>query len=104
VVVVRTDGTELVAVQRTDLDLEQDQRAKLLAVADNRTAELGLDWDAESLKAIAAEVDLSGLFDGDELAELLAAPDFGPVENTERLDTTEMLTCPSCQFQFPRSG
>ncbi len=70
VIVVRTDGTELVAVQRTDLDLEQDQRAKLLAVADNRTAELGLDWDAEVLKAISEEVDLSGLFDDDELAEL----------------------------------
>ncbi len=75
VIVVRTDGTELVAVQRTDLDLEQDQRAKLLAVADNRTAELGLDWDAEVLKAISEEVDLSGLFDDDELAELQALLD-----------------------------
>jgi 16S rRNA G966 N2-methylase RsmD len=83
VIVVRTDGTELVAVQRTDLDLEQDQRAKLLAVADNRTAELGLDWDVDVLKAISGEVDLSGLFDEAELAELITITGGGIVENED---------------------
>src|SRR5689334_3265124 len=35
VIVVQTDGTKLVAVQRTDLDLDKDPRAKALAIADN---------------------------------------------------------------------
>src|SRR5208282_5631082 len=38
VILVQTDGTQLVVVQRTDLDAA-DKRAKTLAVADNRTAE-----------------------------------------------------------------
>ena len=38
--VVETDGTFLVAVQRNDLDLQTDARAKALAIADNRVGEL----------------------------------------------------------------
>jgi hypothetical protein len=38
VIVVHTDGTKLVAVQRDDLDLEQDKAARELAYADNRVA------------------------------------------------------------------
>src|ERR1041384_588040 len=34
--VVETDGTELVVVQRTDLDLTRDKAARELAYADNR--------------------------------------------------------------------
>lgn len=83
VIVVRTDGTELVAVQRTDLDLEHDDRAKLLAVADNRAGELGLDWDADVLKALNDEVDLSGLFDAVELTELITVTAGGVIENED---------------------
>ena len=38
--VVQTDGHHLVAVQRVDLDLATDPRAKALAIADNRVGEL----------------------------------------------------------------
>ncbi len=71
VLVVKTDGKRLVAVQRMDLDLENDARAMELAIADNRAGELSLDWDAEALKAIGAEIDLSGLFDEEEFADLI---------------------------------
>jgi hypothetical protein len=43
--VVETDGRTLVVVQRTDLDLETDAKAKELAIADNRISEVSLDWD-----------------------------------------------------------
>lgn len=47
VIVIETDGTKLVAVKRTDLDLaEDDGRARGLALADNRVGQLDLDWDA----------------------------------------------------------
>ena len=45
--VVKTDGTFLIAVQRDDLDLATDPRAKALAIADNRIGELDLEWDVE---------------------------------------------------------
>jgi DNA modification methylase len=69
--IIETDGSELIAVKRIDLDLQKDGKAKSLAIADNRAGELSLDWDPEILKALDAEIDLSGMFSGEELAALL---------------------------------
>ena len=73
--VVETDGSALVAVQRMDLDLVSDERAKALAVADNRTAELGLEWDEAVLRELAAAgVDLTAFWTEDEFDALVADP------------------------------
>ena len=71
--VVETDGTELVAVKRTDLDLDDDTgTARKLAYYDNRAAQVGLDWDAEQMLAdVNAGLDLSGLWFEQELDGLL---------------------------------
>jgi hypothetical protein len=53
--VVKTDGNVLVAVQREDLDLITDPRAKRLAIADNRVGQLDLEWDVDMLKRFHAE-------------------------------------------------
>lgn len=78
VVVVESDGSKIVAVKRTDLDLEQDAKAKELAVADNRAGQVSLDWDGDVLAELAQECDLSGFFSEDELAALL--PETAPGE------------------------
>ena len=44
VILVQSDGAKLVVVQRTDLTLEDDSKAKALGIADNRSGELGLEW------------------------------------------------------------
>ena len=49
VVVVQTDGTKLVVVQRTDLELDTPQ-GRELALADNMTALKGIDIDLEKVK------------------------------------------------------
>jgi hypothetical protein len=74
--VVQTDGKELVVVQRTDLRLEGegDERtlARQLAIADNRTSEIGYVADAEILLAhLQSGVDLSAMYKDDELQKLL---------------------------------
>ena len=70
VIVVQTDGSQLVAVQRTDLDLK-DPRARQLAIADNRSAEVSLEWDPETLKGLASDgVDLAPFWSADELEKL----------------------------------
>ena len=51
VVEVTTNGNQLVVVKRDDLDLYEDDKARLLAYADNRASEVGLDWDADSILA-----------------------------------------------------
>jgi len=69
--VVETNGSELVVVQRVDLDLDEE-KARKLAYYDNRTSEIGLDWDVEQIAAdIEAGVDLGGIFDASEIAKLL---------------------------------
>ena len=70
--VVQTDGKRLIAVQRMDLDLERDKAAKELAIADNRTAEVNLEWDGPALSELGKEVDLSQFFTGEELEALIS--------------------------------
>lgn len=72
VIIVPSDGTKLVATMRTDLDLETDPEARELAYADNRVAELDLQWVAEQVeKDRAAGVQLEGYFYADELARIV---------------------------------
>jgi len=69
---VQTDGRQVVAVQRVDLDLEEGGAARELAYADNRTSEIDLDWDVEQLLAdLEGDVDLGGLFRDDELEAII---------------------------------
>ena len=91
--VVQTDGKELVVVQRTDLDLDQDSAARELAIADNRVQQVSLDWDAGELLAAANELDLSKLFTKDELAEVTAGAGGAgePVDAEPQIDKAEEL-------------
>jgi hypothetical protein len=82
IIVVQTDGTKLVVVQRTDLDLDNDSdtRARELAYADNRTAQIGLDWDSVVLDEDRKNknLDLSYMFRADEIGDIVnAKPLFG---------------------------
>jgi hypothetical protein len=70
---VCTDGHKLVVVQREDLDLDADPRARELAIADNRVAQIDLDWDVDELKRELDDgVDLTKFWRDDELAEMTA--------------------------------
>lgn len=71
VIVVETDGSKLVVVKRTDLDLS-DPKARALAIADNRASELGLEWDPANLAELATGLDLQPFFSASELAEIVA--------------------------------
>ena len=74
--VVETTGTELVVVQRTDLDLATDTVARQLAIADNRVGQLNLEWDPELMKAFAETVDLSTMWEPRELESLGGGGDY----------------------------
>jgi DNA modification methylase len=70
-IVVPSDGRSVVAVQRTDLDLDSDPKARELALADNRVSEVDLQWDPEVLADLGKDIDLAPFFTREELAELL---------------------------------
>ena len=47
--IIETDGTELIAVKRTDLTLDSEQGRKM-ALADNSVAHANLEWNKEELQ------------------------------------------------------
>lgn len=107
VVVVPTDGSKLVAVQRTDLDLDADPRARELALLDNRTAEVNLDWDAEVLASLKEEgLDTSAMFSDAEMDAMIrqaeedtdaeAPEDFASYD--ESIETDHK--CPKCGYEW----
>jgi hypothetical protein len=72
---VPTDGTRLVVIQRTDLDLRTDPKARQLSYYDNRASEVGLSWDADRIQLDRASgVDLTMAFFPEELST------FAPVQ------------------------
>ena len=75
VVVVKTDGSQIVAVQRVDLDLyaEDDKRARELAVGDNMSHELSFLLDpAQIVKDVTDGADLSVFFTASEMDKVFA--------------------------------
>ena len=108
--VVRTDGTRLVVVQRDDLDLANgDDKARRLAYFDNRSGQVGLEWDAAQMVAdLEAGLNLDDMFMDGEMAAILEAaadgmmPDFQPVGEDEqpRLDQKKPVICPECGASF----
>lgn len=112
VLLVETDGTQVIAIMRTDLDLEKDDKAKQLAIADNRTSEISLRWDTEVLLELEQEIDLSGFFTDNELNELSLLPenkinDDIPEDNKD-IDEEELAKtnceCPNCGFKWFKSN
>jgi len=111
IVVVKTDGKQLVVTQREDLDLERDETARKLAYYDNRTSEVGLSWDAQQIAAdLEKGIDLSAMWREDELSqELKRAADetMGEVPEFKEYDENvaddvEYITCPECGYKWPK--
>lgn len=58
VIVVETTGNKIVAVKRTDIDLDT-REGRELALADNATSAVNLRWDEDALAKAAEEYDIS---------------------------------------------
>jgi predicted RNA-binding protein len=57
VVIVETTGDKIVAVKRTDIDLDSPQ-GRELALADNAVAVADIEWDLATLGAVTSEWDI----------------------------------------------
>lgn len=91
VIIIKSDGKKLVAIQRTDLDLAKDPKAKGLAIADNRVAELDLNWNPEVLQSLVKDVDLTTFWDADELETLLGTSGGGSSVPEAKIDQAAAL-------------
>ena len=72
--IVETDGTKIIAVKRTDIDLDSKQ-GREMALADNAVAHADLDWDTETLADVADDFDINVGDWGVELEETMEMPD-----------------------------
>lgn len=52
--IIESDGTELIAVKRTDVSLDS-REGREMALADNATAKVNLSWDEDNLRAASVE-------------------------------------------------
>ena len=54
--VIETDGTELIAVKRTDISIDSKE-GREMALLDNRTAQINLSWDEVELASVQADIE-----------------------------------------------
>lgn len=57
VIIVETDGTQLVAVKRTDIDIDS-KHGRELALADNATSKANLQWEPKAIAQIQEQWDV----------------------------------------------
>lgn len=87
---IESDGTTLYVIRRTDLPYD-DPRAKELAIADNRSGEISLEWDADVLAAFVEDgIDLDQFWFPEELDELLNGDDEPMVGLTDPDDVPDI--------------
>jgi hypothetical protein len=100
--VIETDGTEIIAVKRTDLSLD-DKKARGLALADNRVAQLDLDWSAEELSKCSIDGVIDDLFftqeEIDDIVNIQILPNENGLIDEEAMKNTENK-CPKCGFEW----
>ena len=88
--VIETTGDELVAVKRTDIDLDSKE-GRELALADNRTAQINLAWDEPNLEAAALQFGLDAsdfgleMTDNEPTAESKGEIDVGTFDTDQTL-------------------
>lgn len=97
--IVESDGKELIAVKRTDMDLDTKE-GREMAIADNRTAEINLSWDEANLEAAAEQygIDLS-IWDVDLDLNAPAPESKGEVD-VGTFDTNQTLSIKLTSLQY----
>jgi len=92
IIIVPTDGHQLVATQRVDVDIDSPQ-GRRMALRDNRVGQVDLEWDTDVLKALQeqGDVDLSKFWTDDELALLLDLQEEPTPDPGAQLDKADAL-------------
>jgi len=90
-IVIEIDGTQPVILKRLDIANANDPKAQRLALSANKIAELNLDWDADLLAELNREIDLTGLWTEDEIAELLAGAKSGEGGEEDEEEVSDLI-------------
>ena len=99
--VIETDGNEIIVHKRTDLDATT-AKARMVALADNRTTEVNLRWDPTELENLLGDTEeVKNFFVDSELetylpeadlsAEELFAPNTDPTQGAGQRVTDDLI-------------
>lgn len=69
IIIVETDGTQIVAVKRSDVDIDS-AKGRELALADNATSKVNLEWDEAVIAELAEDYALEPSEWGIDLSDI----------------------------------
>lgn len=103
--IIETDGTEIIAVKRTDVKLNS-KKGRELAIADNQTAKAGIEFDFDVLGELSNEFDSDFIKDWE--IGIIKFDDIDYSDKNKELDVNDITKdlnckCPKCGFEFEQS-
>ena len=96
--IVETDGKEIVAVKRTDIDINS-KKGRELAIIDNHSAKESIDLDFDVINDLVTEYDISPVeWELEKMDFDLKSIDMPETKDEEY----ELIKCPKCNFEFTK--
>jgi len=96
--IVETDGKEIVAVKRTDIDINS-KKGRELAIVDNHSAKESIDLDFDVINDLVTEYDISPVeWELEKMDFDLKSIDMPETKDEEY----ELIKCPKCNFEFTK--
>lgn len=99
-IIVEHDGRLPIVMKRTDIENAEDPRAKSIALRANRIAEVNLDFDPIILKELSRDLDLSSLWNEEEMKNIEVTLPNLESEKQVGFDKKKKVTCPECGHEF----
>lgn len=97
--IIESDGTDLIAVKRTDVDIDSKE-GRELAIADNATAQVNLAWDEDNLGIAAEQYGIDAESWGVDLNHNAPTPKNVGEVNVGTFDTDQTLTIKLTSLQY----
>lgn len=80
--IIETDGSEIIAVKRKDISIDS-KKGRELAIADNQTAKVGIDFDLDVINDLSIDLDI-------DLSSEWEIPQVGDINEMDVWNETNM--------------
>lgn len=98
VIIVESDGTKIIAIKRTDIDINS-KKGRELAIIDNHSAKESIDLDFDVINDLVTEYDISPVeWELEKMDFDLKSIDMPEIEEKDK----ELIKCPKCNFEFTK--
>lgn len=91
--IVETTGDKIVAVKRTDIELDS-REGRGLAMSDNATASADLSWNKGNIEEVSEKFNI-------DPGEWISDWDKSGMQEDDEEKPPKMITCPNCGEEFP---